>query len=550
MLLKTETKRIALRDLPRSLEISETDWLFECYDAPLHYSKGRQALIPEPEHERTLENLRLRAQETLVDLPSFAGEWDVSLDCMAEAARNEDALQCFTTDVASGSISVGSHELVDVTKQSISSIIAENQNEKIDLSGVFPTVPQVVLEQLAYEVARHSPDTLHKSSNVQKLDGSVIFIPHNWITSQAEKQRTSHEYFVASFVRLLETAGFCQLALPPGSDPVHGDVSSSYKAKYPEAALKVLHTEEGVEAIVVNRLFAETLEQMNSEVARLASEPRHRGGLINSSDTQATLVEKVAQLESSMQEWSKRDLTRILLRTEYVHNVDATLTAAIVEIDREHLERFEEIFQTEVMAPVSLYAVGLVNDVTLRGHQEEFLGTHFRDGIIPQSISTARKEEVLHPSIAKNRDVDKFLQNLAQTKTLSAVQSILTKFIKKHKIPPPSPTQLIQVKKQSLRNCLRAMDKMIRGSDVLQTLTWILLASKSEGLYMSAGKDTSRMIRQYQLVGDEGTSRKLQEWRDEVKGAQVDEKGLSDMREMARMVVERIDGDVEAIGDS
>jgi len=86
------------------------------------------------------------------------------------------------------------------------------------------------------------------------------------------------------------------------------------------------------------------------------------------------------------------------------------------------------------------------------------------------------------------------------------------------------------------------MRKLPRASDILQNLVWVLLACATNGLYMSAGKDTTRMIRQYQAISDDvETAMKLSTWRDALKADKGDAEMVREMRSMAEEAVDRAD---------
>lgn len=84
-----------------------------------------------------------------------------------------------------------------------------------------------------------------------------------------------------------------------------------------------------------------------------------------------------------------------------------------------------------------------------------------------------------------------------------------------------------------------AMKKMKRSSDLLQNVIWILLARDREGLYMSSGKDTSRMIKMVR-EHDVEAAKKLEEWKDLVKQGKDTEDTKKEMRDVAASAVEQL----------
>ncbi|KAH0137418.1 hypothetical protein KCU82_g18288, partial [Aureobasidium melanogenum] len=80
---------------------------------------------------------------------------------------------------------------------------------------------------------------------------------------------------------------------------------------------------------------------------------------------------------------------------------------------------------------------------------------------------------------------------------------------------------------------------MKRSSDLLQNVIWVLLARQREGLYMSSGKDTSRMIKMVK-ENDADAGAKLEVWRDLVKQGKDTDDTKKEMREVAANAVEEL----------
>jgi hypothetical protein len=83
----------------------------------------------------------------------------------------------------------------------------------------------------------------------------------------------------------------------------------------------------------------------------------------------------------------------------------------------------------------------------------------------------------------------------------------------------------------------------------LQNVIWILLAKGREGLYMSSGKDTSRMIKMVKEKDVEAAG-KLEEWKDLVKQGKDGEDTRREMRDLAAKAVEEWNPvSIDAAGD-
>ena len=89
----------------------------------------------------------------------------------------------------------------------------------------------------------------------------------------------------------------------------------------------------------------------------------------------------------------------------------------------------------------------------------------------------------------------------------------------------------------------------MRGSDVLQNTIWILLCAvvhKQSGqdvLFVSSGKDTTRMIKLYQgLAGSKSDyAKQLEVWKDKLKAGQAGDEEIKEMREAAGAAVENME---------
>ncbi|KAI6789561.1 hypothetical protein KC363_g7185 [Hortaea werneckii] len=179
-----------------------------------------------------------------------------------------------------------------------------------------------------------------------------------------------------------------------------------------------------------------------------------------------------------------------------------------------------------------------MTDAMLKQHLEEFLGDHFRREAIP-SVTQQAKEAHLLAEKGRKREFEKMQQACAESKTLSEIQAAVNKFAKKQKIEAPDADMLRTVKQVTLQQRVKSMRGMKRGSDLLQNLIWVLLSHSSDGLFMSSGKDTTRMIKQYQAVGEEAVGKKLEAWRDALKAGNESKADLRDMRGLA---IQTIDG--------
>jgi hypothetical protein len=149
------------------------------------------------------------------------------------------------------------------------------------------------------------------------------------------------------------------------------------------------------------------------------------------------------------------------------------------------------------------------------------------------------KHQNLITTKATLRDLDKFTEAVQAAKTLPEIITATAKLTRKQKIDQPSTSMLETRKREILTQKVAGMKKMKRGSDLLQNVIWILLAKGREGLYMSSGKDTSRMIKMVK-EGDAEAAGKLEEWKELVKQGKDTEDTRKEMRDVAARAVEEL----------
>jgi hypothetical protein len=155
---------------------------------------------------------------------------------------------------------------------------------------------------------------------------------------------------------------------------------------------------------------------------------------------------------------------------------------------------------------------------------------------------------------SRTKDIEKFSLAISSAQSLADISSSSAKLCRKQKIDAPTPAQLQEAKLQAVRTRMENMKRKrpaMRGSDVLQNTIWILLCaavhtqSGQDVLFVSSGKDTTRMIKFYQgLAGADGEyARQLEVWKDKLKAGQAGDEEIKEMREAAGTAVESMEAD-------
>ena len=255
----------------------------------------------------------------------------------------------------------------------------------------------------------------------------------------------------------------------------------------------------------------------------------------------------------------------------YSDQITSAMRDVQLEKEQKRLEEFSVSFRREVISSIQLYASGVayITDAKLKSNLNEYVCTHFRNDVIPSLFRAARADGLLGNGKSKFREGDKLLERSTQSKTVEELVTAATKYAKKVKVHVPNDADIGSVQKEVLeRKAFSEMPKMQRGSDLLQNLVWILLSAATSNnlqpattngastiasphvhptnflgdrpaLFMSPGKDTGRMIKQYFAIApaDIETAKMLGIWREKLKSASESDDDLEEMRTLAKKVV-------------
>ncbi|KAK5164387.1 uncharacterized protein LTR77_010083 [Saxophila tyrrhenica] len=514
-LLESENQRIKLSDLPGRLGVKDYTWLLD--DELVHYSKNRSSIVPQSEIKKITEDLRERVKTEFVLLERFSSSATISYDSLYVLAR---PLRLITGASERHQMYAGSEALVAETDEKIKQAASGAEVEKVDLTALLPDLPSPVLLELAKRALGGADGQV-----VQESAGSkVAFIPATYEKLSQDKQAAEFDARAKDLLTLLETDGFYE---GPSGEYSEGDQAQMWCAeRYPDTSfVKVLVGDKRV--VILKPSLDLALEEMKmsaAEVVKNDSAMKHR--------TLDTTVQE-ALIEKS----NNSPLAELILRAEYKKQIERALQDSIQQRER---SSFEQLLQTRVLAPLQLYIVGTesIKDPDLRQRIDDRVADHFRKDVLETFDQDIRERGLLKQDNRRAKDLDRTLKSRDLAKTLVELNASILAFAKKQKISQPGQGQVAGVKRAHLDQKAQAISKMTRPSDLLQNVIWILLACKSDGLFMSSGKDTSRMIKQYRLVGDGEIASKLEGWRDLLK---KDECGDGEMREMRETAVTAVD---------
>ena len=193
----------------------------------------------------------------------------------------------------------------------------------------------------------------------------------------------------------------------------------------------------------------------------------------------------------------------------------------------------------------------MVADEALKSRLDTYTTEILKTDILPAAIQHLRSTNLLQREKSRTKDMEKFSLAISSAQSLSDISSSSAKLCRKQKIDAPSPAQLREAKLQATRQKVESMNRKrpaMRGSDVLQNTLWILLCaavyrhSGQDVLFLSSGKDTTRMIKFYQNLpgnsADDG--KKLEVWKDKLKAGQAGDEEIREMRDAAGAAVEEM----------
>ena len=533
-LLETSPHRLRLFDLPRQLGISDTGWLIDSTAHHLLYSTDRQSIIPGPVQQELAQALSKASRDGYMEIASFATEHDIHLESLElmNSTLPDLELGSHIDPLTRKRYWAHADYLVRSLEPDLKASIGSASSAPISLSKRHPTVPPGLLLEQARAILE-AESTIR--GTVEYDGGDVIFTSSDFQETVAQQQRKAHEHIIQHLAQELQTNGFCSLpksdAARDESATVEHDVTTALKHLDASDDVVRIGSANGAVTLVLKRQLEQAVSSLTISAGELVRQQCQ--SRTESQDSADVLPRTLTGLQATS---SSPGLTAIILQSpEQIKSITDTARAAIATCVQADEEAFVLQLRERFLAPVLLYAKGLavVTDATLTQHLEEFLSDYFRREALPAFVTDLRDRRLLIESTRK-REVERLQQACDACKTFTDLQAASAKFAKKQKIALPDAAMLAKVKGQILLQKTALMRKMSRGSDVLQNLIWILLARKTEGLFMSSGKNTTRMIRLYQSVdASSDIGARLEAWRDMLKTGKESKNDLTEMRELA-----------------
>lgn len=531
-LLQNATGLIFLNSLHNELGVHEIQWLLTQEDDRIHYSTDRRRLLPESTQKAIYQSVHKGLASGGVELDSIASEKDITVATLRRILAAQD------TNLSLEDLENGKtydlkflHKLETDTKK-----IIEDSQEVVVLSEIFPQVPISWIESVAKGLL--STEGNDASGVVEATSGILRFTPRSQLVQREGELKQAQNAYILKAVAELERSGFVEVTV--SSRP------------------NILQKAEGVD---LTRAIHEAIAPGDDSLNIVELSTQESMFLISPdalSAKRSVIAARAA--DAATRQWSSRrpgdevifdpisiphsDDTSESLHSAIISSGDpedtiaSAFTSKILSLQDSTHSTFTTTIQSELLAPLKLYtqATETITDPNLLPRVQEFVYDHARKELIPQVLLTIRNQNLI-TSKSVSRDVDKFSDAITQAKTLNDITTATAKLTRKQKIESPSASSLLHRKQEILTQKVAAMTKMKRGSDLLQNVIWILLAKARDGLYMSSGKDTSRMIKMVRET-DAEAARKLEEWKEAVKQGKDTEGTRREMREVAARAVE------------
>lgn len=508
-------------------------------DVPIYLSTSRE-LIPKSLAERLRAQLASLANEGLVSLQKYSADAAITPESLS-VLTEEDAKQWYrvpATAVNAQDDLICTESYRDAIYEQLLTAVVEADAEpsKANLSEleILENCPVEVIRALAHDLCARPVHQLAIES------GQVWYTPADFAKAEERKRREALESRADVLMSDIKTRGFCILGeMDEDVDLLEAILQQrwpgelhAFTAQGEQAARADTPAQTKCIYLLQPKTLADLQTYFRAEVARKLQKSWASGQKI------LDARQLVSQLELSKSHPLHSISSQILQDKSYTRAIEGAAQDRITEFQEEDALKFNRLVEDWILIPVRLHIVGLemINENALRERLNEYTCKHLQQDL-KTLTSDLRQLSLLYGS--REKDYLKFEETALATTTLTNLHLLALKLMKKLKLDAPSESRLRDAKRQILRRTLNAMRAPdTRGSDVLQHALWILLAEQSKGVFVSAGKDTSRMIAQYEAVGDARIAQQLKAFRDRLKAGQAGREETQEIRELAMRVVD------------
>lgn len=529
-LSQTASGPIFLNTLHNELGVHDVQWLLTQEDERIHYSTDRRRLLPESAQKAISQSVQNDLAYHGVDLDKFATEKDVTTATLRRILAAQDiTLQ----DLDNGK--TYDTKFLHKLERSIETIVSGKHGGAICLSDTFTSIPMSWLERTAR-------DLLSKQENgaqdvIEMKSGYLIYTPRSVLDERENKLKQAREAYVQKAVEDLVANGSCEVTASSRPQVLRNTEDTDLKREVREAFAQKNANSEIVEVGTASSSFLITQDALSERLSVIAA--------------------KAADV--AIEQWSSRrpgedvvfDPTNLSLSPASLDlailssgdpetKTQAAFDTKLLSLQESTTSTFTTTIQNDLLAPLKLYTQGAetITDTTLQPRVQDFIYDYARKELAPETLHTLKSQNLITTKTVL-RDVEKFSDAVSAARTLDDILTSTSKLARKQKIEQPSTSTLRTRKQEILAQKVVGMRKMKRSSDLLQNVIWVLLARQRDGLYMSSGKDTSRMIKMVK-EDDAEAGAKLEEWRDLVKQGKDTYDTKREMRDVAANAAEEL----------
>lgn len=506
----------------------------------LFLSRDGKTVIPQPVVDTIAQKLKEKALRDYADLRAFSIEHDVEFESL------ENIIGAYAgKDWPRVVIDVDQHSFLcsDVYAESIKVRIRESLDGKghgselIDLTFVVGhTVPVPIIVALATEVTNGHDGQVH-------VAGDHVIWSHKCIScaekKQTEQARTDE---TAEYVRRLEKHGFCVLPQFGGLDQmVAADYTRLDPNRHRPQSIPLIAEKERPgtpvrdgKLLVDPVVLHEELEVMKFAIAK-------RTEMMWRNNPASAIPRNIVRLlqPSDFTTVYRFELATLLVRSDYIGDLEAVAEELIAELYGDGRKQCIHLIEERLWCPLHLYAAGVLetHDSILKQDLEDFAMERFCQQVIPQTIARARELSLLNES-HRAAAMDRLQKASMQVRTFDDLQVAIAEAGENLFIDSPSEDLIFQTKDRHLEHIVSEMSYMTRSLDIMQNLLWVLLATSGPGLFVSSVKYTSRMITQYDEIGDPQITGLMRLWWEKAQVGACDDEDVRQMKELARDAVE------------
>ena len=536
---ESREERIPISELGSLLGVKDYDWILECTEEPLVYSRDRKRLLPGQVVELIWQDFTNASESRFVDAAAFSVKHDISvksLDFVIRYVAGDGEDGTVETLALNGRTYWYSPELREVVLKEVKEALDETGSERIDLTNILHEIePEILCWMAKGQIEEGAVE-----GKVFIEDGHAIFYPSSYNAVADSEGEDAQTRRVDDALAMLEQDGCVVLQSARIGDSTVTSILDQHVRhrgnEPPEIAEFDDQTILIMKPAVLENAIADFKTKAKTHVARLWCDGRE--------------VNPVSVLDDPvlLGKMGEDSISRALLASNYRKKLQAAVATIFSELISASRRSGTIALHQHIVGPAQLYTNGVdaVEDPALKERLDSHVTEILRTDILPAGMQWINASKLFIRDKGAAKEFEKFAVAISACRSCADINTAVAKYSRKQKLEPPSADVLHKIKTRIVQQKLNAMVKMKRGSDLLQNTIWVLLSQVmekqkgTEALFVSSGKDVSRMVKLYQSLGDEGIGKQLEQWRDRLKAGQESKEDLDASRELARGAVEEM----------